>query len=380
MGKKAAKSSGAYDVVVVGDHPSASLAAALLSNKNIRRIGLIPMRGALPEDRLVTLNPALFDLHPMLAPLQAAIPSDPVHGVRFLSNEPGIHGEHFVDKPSIFVAKYTDVRSAFATLTELPGIELMRGDGLQVERIDAGGLDLSTSRGPLRTKAIVFAEMPDRETDAVLAMADHWEPGVLRRFTMLRCKTEKHLNLHRPRTMPLSLEVGSSSAWGRLLVGGGGMMLAVDAWLSDERGGKQLLDCWIATLKRHHILDSAFSHPPGFPVTVDLPLAGALSRECVASRSLLIGPAGGFYSQCGEEIYPGCWSAVFAVETLVKALKEPHLQDALQSYRQKWPVTLGEYLRGPQENLRFLLPMVYKNQAMATRMAEAFMLSLPVVR
>jgi hypothetical protein len=289
MGKKAAKTSGSYDVVVVGDHPSASLATALLVKKGVKHVGLIPTPGALPEDRLVTLNPALFDLHPMLAPLQSAIPSDPVHGVRFLSNEPGIHGEHFVDKPVICVAKYTDVRSAFSTLTDLPGIETIRGEGLHVQRIDAEGLDLSTSRGPLRTKAIIVAEMPDRETDAALGMADHWEPDVLRRFTILRCKAEKHLNLSRPRTMPLSLEVGSSPAWGRLLVGGGGMMLAVDAPPSNGSGGKRLLDRWIATLKQHHILDTAFSYPSGAPETFDLPLAGALSRECVASRSLLIG-------------------------------------------------------------------------------------------
>ena len=63
-----------------------------------------------------------------------------------------------------------------------------------------------------------------------------------------------------------------------------------------------------------------------------------------------------------------------------KALKEPHLQDAIKPYRQKWRTTLGDYLRGPQQNLRFLLPLVYRNQVMTTRLSESILLGKSVVR
>ncbi len=49
------------------------------------------------------------------------------------------------------------------------------------------------------------------------------------------------------------------------------------------------------------------------------------------TERLLIGPAGGFYSACSEDIYPNCWSAIYAADAVKKALKEQHLQDALQS-------------------------------------------------
>ena len=75
--------------------------------------------------------------------------------------------------------------------------------------------------------------------------------------------------------------------------------------------------------------------------SIDLPLAGALAHEGVANRTLLVGPAGGFYSACTEDIYPNCWSAIYAADSLKKALKEPHLQDALQAYRHRWRTTLG---------------------------------------
>ena len=103
-------------------------------------------------------------------------------------------------------------------------------------------------------------------------------------------------------------------------------------------------------------------------------------QRSLANRTLLIGPAGGFYSATGEDIYPNCWSAVFAAEILKKALREPHLQDALQSYRHKWRTTLGDYLRGPQQNLRYLLPLVYRNQRMTDRIAEAILWGKSVVR
>jgi flavin-dependent dehydrogenase len=114
--------------------------------------------------------------------------------------------------------------------------------------------------------------------------------------------------------------------------------------------------------------------------SIDIPLAGALAHEGVANRTLLIGPAGGFYSACSEDIYPNCWSAVFAADTLRKALKERHLQDALNVYRSAWRTTLGDYLRGPQQNLRFLLPLVYRNQVMTQRLSESILLGKSVVR
>ena len=72
--------------------------------------------------------------------------------------------------------------------------------------------------------------------------------------------------------------------------------------------------------------------------------------------------------------------APVATEAVVAALKQPHLQDALQPYREKWGTTLGEYLRGPQQNLRFLLPLVYRNPTMTRLMAESILLGKPVVR
>jgi len=141
-----------------------------------------------------------------------------------------------------------------------------------------------------------------------------------------------------------------------------------------------VMEKWAHVLRKHGILKSSDALPLDRMEGVDMAAAGALTREIVANRTLLFGPAGGFYTACLEDLYPNCWSAAFAVEAVRHALAEPHLQDALQPYRQKWGHTLGEYLRGPQQNLRFLLPLVYRNPVMTSRMAESILLGKSVVR
>ena len=184
--------------------------------------------------------------------------------------------------------------------------------------------------------------------------------------------------------MPMSLDLLGTLCWAWLVPGDGEFELVVEQPLESVRGngdGLAMLNHWAEVLKRHGVLvNPKFEIPPAAVRTADLPLAGALAHEGVANRTLLVGPAGGFYSACGEDIYPGCWSAIFAADTIKKALREPHLQDALNPYRHKWRTTLGDYLRGPQQNLRFLLPLIYRNAVMTSRLVEAILLSKSVVR
>jgi hypothetical protein len=180
----------------------------------------------------------------------------------------------------------------------------------------------------------------------------------------------------------MSLDLQGRLTWAWLLPCGNSVQLAVEQPVEtlDKVKPVQLLAHWAAVLKRHNVLHPDADVPLDQAQSMDLPLAGALAHEGLANRTLLVGPAGGFYSASGEDIYPNVWSAVFAADALKKAWKEPHLQDALGPYRQKWRTTLGDYLRGPQQNLRFLLPLVYRNQVMTTRLAEAILLGKGMVR
>jgi hypothetical protein len=181
----------------------------------------------------------------------------------------------------------------------------------------------------------------------------------------------------------MSLDLGGLLYWAWMLVGADEVQIAVEQPLQSVNAHPpaKLLEKWIGLLMEHRVLKSGSSPlDVSGARSIDLPFAGALAQEGVANRALLFGPAGGFYSACAEDIYPNCWSALFAVDVVKKAIKERHLQDAIGSYRQEWGATLGDYLRGPQQNLRFLLPLVYRNPVMTNRIGEAILTGASVVR
>lgn len=93
----------------------------------------------------------------------------------------------------------------------------------------------------------------------------------------------------------------------------------------------------------------------------------------VDKRCLRIGDAGGFVSSTsGEGIYPAMWSARLAAETIVQAADSPHPQDRLRQFSTLWRTTMADYLRPPNTDLHFLVPLIFSNQQMADRMAAAF--------
>jgi hypothetical protein len=370
------------DVLVLGDHPCAYLAAALLKQKTKLRVVQATIAHREPDDRLVSLNPAMFDLHPLLGSLKKSLDTTAIHGLRFLSDNADTASEHRAKSVVNLVARYLDVRDCVAKSTEPEGVEFLPDAPIQIHRVDENGLQITIGKHLLKPKALVLAADLTREQKAMLNLPDSWGPEVVHRFTSVRCKAGKHFASNGKALMPMSLDLCGNLCWGWLLPGDGEFQLLVEEPIerSTAASGGELLAHWTRVLQKHGVLGPKFELPESSIKTMDRPLAGALAHEGVGNHTLLIGPAGGFYSACGEDIYPACWSALYAADVLKKALQEKHLQDALNPYRQKWRTTLGDYLRGPHQNLRFLLPLVYRNPAMTARLAEAILLSKSVVR
>ena len=334
------------------------------------------------EDRLVTINPALFELHPLLGEVKKKLATTAVHGLRFLCDDGETASEYRAKSTVALEARYSDVRDRMAAVTETHGAELLGGQPMQIHRVDEHGLHVTVGKHVMYPKVLVLTEPLGREQTALLGLPESWGPDVVHRFTSVRCKAGRHFLGNGKMLMPMSLDLGGNLCWGWLVPGDGEFELRVEQAVekATPTSGVHLLEHWAAVLQKHHVLGPKFELQTSGLHTTDKPLAGALAQEGVANRTLLIGPAGGFYSACGEEIYPSCWSAIFAASVLKKALKETHLQDALNPYRHIWRTTLGDYLRGPQQNLRFLLPLVYRNPTMTARIAEAILLSKSVVR
>lgn len=377
-----AKTNSVVDVLVVGGHPSAYLASALLKNKSKYQV----MHSAIPNepsgDRLVLMNPAMFELHPLLSSLKRKIDAVGLYGVRFLADEPPTASEYRSKSAVTCVAQLKDVRSAMIDLAKSEGVQLCNPKVLTIHRLDESGLDATVGKETVRAKALVLAGDLGEQQHKMLGMPEEWEHGVVHRYTFVKLKGARMADLGSRPLMPMSLDLKGQLTWAWLMAGPRTMQIAVEQPADTVAANPpiELLRHWAKVLAAHGIFEEAIEIDDDEVESMDLPFGGALAHEGVANRTLLIGPIGGFYSATGEDVYPCCWSAIHASDVLKKALKEQFLQDAIQAYRQKWRTTLGDYLRGPQQNLRFLLPLVYRNQVMTNRLAEAILIGKSVVR
>lgn len=99
----------------------------------------------------------------------------------------------------------------------------------------------------------------------------------------------------------------------------------------------------------------------------------------VSKNAVFIGDAGGFVAAVSHEgLYPAIESARLAVETCVEALQSPHPQDTLIDFDSRWRREMAEYLRLPNSDLRFLLPLAFSNPRMARKLADAFLLGINI--
>ena len=380
-----AKNSPDVDVLVLGEHPATYLSAALLRQKSKLRVVHTTIPGEPDVDRLVIINPSFFTLHPLLEPLRRKLDLVAVYGLQFLSDDPSVRSEYRSKATLAYVASYKQVRAELVKVADAQEVELetpRNPDHLQIHRLDEQGIDVTLGKAHLRPKVLVLGgALPERQR-RLLGLPESWEQEIIHRYTYLKLPGAKWADLGARPVVPMSLNLRGMLCWAWLLPGPKSVQLAVEQpidTLSRVPPG-ELLAHWVEVLRRNEILSAKADVPLAAAQSLDMPLAGALAHEGVANRTLLVGPAGGFYSACTEDIYPNCWSALYAADAVKKALKETHLQDALQPYRHKWRTTLGDYLRGPQQNLRFLLPLVYRNQVMTTRLTESILLGKSVVR
>lgn len=149
--------------------------------------------------------------------------------------------------------------------------------------------------------------------------------------------------------------------------------------LSVFASSASVVQSWLARLLPG-LVDSC-----GVVLPRDLPAGGAPARcvpaglaleieSHVGKRALAIGDAGGFVAAATcEGIYPAMWSAQIAAEVADAALTGDCPQDELREFDARWRGAMAEYLRPPNADLQFLLPLVFSNKQMAERLARALL-------
>jgi flavin-dependent dehydrogenase len=116
------------------------------------------------------------------------------------------------------------------------------------------------------------------------------------------------------------------------------------------------------------------------PEIRSLPRGAALDAEThVGKNTLVIGDAGGYVSAVSlEGLYGAIRSAFVGADACADALASSHPQDVLMEFDARWRGELVEYLRPPNSDMRFLLPLVFSNKRMAERVAQAFILGVNI--
>src|ERR1043166_1201347 len=83
-----------YDVLILGGHPCAYVAAALLGHKSSLNVIHAPLPDEPLPQRLVLVNPGVFELNKLLAPVQRKVALADTYGLHFLANESGVASEY----------------------------------------------------------------------------------------------------------------------------------------------------------------------------------------------------------------------------------------------------------------------------------------------
>ncbi len=145
-------------------------------------------------------------------------------------------------------------------------------------------------------------------------------------------------------------------------------------WLGPQAQARTALIALSRGLCDHGILGMDLTQAAAAaPLTVH-PAAFALDMEThVGKNALVVGDAGGFVAAASYEgIYPALWSAQLGAEVVHEALDDKHSQDRLMEFELRWRHAMADYLRAPNTDIHFLLPLIFANQAMADRMGAAF--------
>ncbi|HSV15523.1 MAG TPA: hypothetical protein VLI90_14780, partial [Tepidisphaeraceae bacterium] len=195
MSKEQAKPQTPIDVLVLGEHPAGYLVAALLRHKTKLRI----VHAGIPgeddvKDRLVTINPQLFDLHPLLGGLKRKLNLTGVHGISFFADDPETHSEYRAKSIVSYVARFKSVRDEMAKIADAEGVERVTPSAIKIHRLDETGLDATLGKTTVRATALVLAGQLAPDQHALLGLPDSWGPDVVHRFTFTRCKAAKAID------------------------------------------------------------------------------------------------------------------------------------------------------------------------------------------
>ena len=271
-----AKTEPQLDVLVLGEHPSAYLAAALIAGNSKLRVLHTTIPDDSQPDRLVVINPEFFKLHPLLEPLRRKLEMVATYGLGFLSHDAAIRSEYRNKSISAYIASYKAVRAAMIKVAEANGVELVTPKVLQIHRLDEHGAEVTVGKGMVRPKVLVLGGLLPEPQQKLLGLPEAWGVDIVHRYTFIKLPGTKWANLGSRPIIPMCLNLNEMLCWGWLLQGPKGIQISVEQpveTLSKLRPG-DLLSAWIEVLRQNGVLLHKLRCPSNQPSIWSFPWPG----------------------------------------------------------------------------------------------------------
>lgn len=360
-----------YDVAICGAGPAGSTAAILLAQQE-RQIVLIEGRSFPADDKAgVWLGAKAQPLLETLGIRDNPLFKKSFAQVTFYSADFTKTIAPAFDGPAGFLLNRGELDSLLAETARKAGATV--ADGFMIDQ-----LTLEES------KAVIVNEKEQRFESKLLMLATGRESPLVQRCGFRTGRSVQalwtaqvdHECDKEQKGDPLVVVVlglNKRGSFGMICRHGKQLSLSVH-WIGEPRDATPGLISMCKLAQEHDIIDVDLAKRAAGAPVIGSPASAALEYDShVGKHSLLIGDAGGFVAAASNEgIYPAMWSAQIAADVINAALASPYSQDELMAFDTKWRIEMADYLRSPNTDPQFLLPLVFSNQAMADRMGAAF--------
>ncbi len=371
-----------YDILILGAGPAGAIAATILAKRS-HRVALVDQHQIpIPGMRTIWLGARVRDLLTEIGVALDGVFDHPVETVILHSADFASRIEAPLETPPAYLTCSAAVSTSLIQAAATAGVELVPNTTITSVTLGESHVELARETdSALRGRMLVGAWGPHstfNDSVGVIPPSNEvaqWAIGVeVDVAASAGAKDTSQPNAQRSLTAELILGM-EDHGFGCVLRDTTRLRVAMHA--QSAPGDMQ---------DRLRQLCKRLREAGAITVDLDQAVSNATAHRCstgaalefdshVGKHALVIGEAGGFVAGMSNEgIYPAMWSAKIAAEVMDEALSAASSQDHLMQFDTRWRTVMADYLRSPQTELQFLLPLIFSKAPMATRMANAFFL------
>ena len=373
-----------YDVLIVGAGPAGAIAATLLAHQS-HRVALIDQQKIpMPGPRTIWLGARTRDLLSEIGVALDGVFDNPVETVILHSADLRSRIQAPLDSPPAFLTDGTAVNAGLIKAATTAGVELVPNATITDLKLGESHVELARESGSaLQGRMLIGAWGPHSIFSSSVGVvppsdeAARWAIDIevdLEAAKSAGAKGTSQPVVHCRPTAELILGMEDQGI-GYVLRDTTRLRVAMHA-RSASADMRARLGQLCVRLREAGVIDSDLGQLVSSATVRRGSACAALEFDShVGKHALVIGEAGGFVAGMSNEgIYPAMWSAKIAAAVMDEALSADSSQDHLMQFDTRWRTVMADYLRSPQTELHFLLPLIFSKEPMALRMANAFFL------